>query len=140
MQRYGTKDVHPWLVKRFVETEAVSTAEFTALLERQDDYRSNMLGFMRDYDAILCPVVAFPAPEHEGTMQEDRKKGFYTGAYNMTGWPGTVVRCGTSAEGLPIGLQVVARPWREDVSLALAQVLEADLGGWQMPPIKLVGD
>jgi len=43
------------------------------------------------------------------------------------------VRGGTSPEGLPIGIQVVARPWREDVALAVAQHLETVLGGWQRP-------
>ena len=70
-------------------------------------------------------------------MKDDMPKGSgsYTGAYNMTGWPGAVVRCGTSPEGLPIGLQVVARPWREDVAIALVQQLETALGGWQPPSI-----
>jgi len=137
LKKYGTTEPHPWLVKRFVETDAVSTSEFSDLLERQDEYRSKMLGFMQNYDAILCPVSAFPAREHEESVKEDLPKsiGSYTGAYNMTGWPGAVVRCGTSPEGLPIGLQVVARPWREDVALALVQELETALGGWQPPAI-----
>jgi len=42
-----------------------------------------------------------------------------------------VVRCGTAADGMPIGVQVVARPWRDDVALAAAGVLERALGGWQ---------
>jgi len=41
------------------------------------------------------------------------------------------VRGGTSPEGSPIGVQVVARPWREDIALAVAQHLETVLGGWQ---------
>ncbi|MCH7786658.1 MAG: amidase, partial [Chloroflexi bacterium] len=78
----------------------------------------------------------FPATEHEGSFDESRRNGFtYSGAYNVTGWPGAVVRGGTSPEGLPIGVQVVARPWREDVALALAQQLETALGGWQRPPL-----
>lgn len=48
---------------------------------------------------------------------------------------GTVVRCGTSAEGLPIGVQAVARPWREDVALALAHHVETALGGYQRPAL-----
>ncbi len=55
--------------------------------------------------------------------------------YNLTGWPAAVVRAGTSSEGLPIGVQVVARPWRDDVALAVAQHIEKVLGGWQPPPI-----
>ena len=52
-------------------------------------------------------------------------------AYNFTGWPGAVVRCGTSPEGLPINVQVVAQPWREDVVLAVAKQLEEVFGGWK---------
>ena len=46
-----------------------------------------------------------------------------------------VVRAGASPEGLPIGVQLVARPWREDVALAAAEYIETALGGWQRPPV-----
>ena len=118
------------------EADAVHVGDFTALLEEVDAYRSEMLTFLQQYDVILCPVCAFPAPPHGSTMEPEMRKGFsYTGAYNLTGWPGVVVRAGTSPEGLPIGVQVVARPWREDVALAVAQQLETALGGWQQPPL-----
>jgi amidase len=55
--------------------------------------------------------------------------------YNMTGWPGVVVRAGTSPEGLPVGAQFVASPWREDVALAAASEVERALGGWQRPSL-----
>jgi amidase len=91
---------------------------------------------MQHYDVILCPVCAFPAPPHGTTMSDDLRKGFtYTAAYNLTGWPGAVVRGGTAAAGWPIGVQVVARPWCEDVALAVAQYLESALGGWQRPAL-----
>ena len=136
LDKAGTTEKHPWLQRRFDEAEPLSTADFTALLERLDSYRSDMLAFMEGYDAILCPASAFPAPEHGGTFSEGARHAFtYTSAYNMTGWPAAVVRGGTSPEGLPIGVQVVARPWREDVALALAARLEAALGGWQRPPL-----
>ena len=50
-------------------------------------------------------------------------------AFNMTGWPAAVVRCGESVEGLPIGVQIAAGPWREDIVLAVARRLEELLGG-----------
>ena len=53
----------------------------------------------------------------------------------MTGWPCTVVRCGTSPDGLSIGVQVIAPPWRDDLALALAAHLETTLGGWHPPPL-----
>jgi amidase len=57
----------------------------------------------------------------------------YTTPANLTGWPAATVRCGTSPEGLPIGVQLVARPWRDDVALAAALHLEREFGGFRAP-------
>lgn len=130
----GTTEVHPVLKKRFLEREAISSAEFTQLLTRLDRMRSAMHSFLKKYDVIICPVNAYPAMSHETVF--DKAIGWsYTRIYNLTGWPAAVVRGGTSPDGLPIGLQIVARPWREDVALAVAHYLEATLGGWQRPPL-----
>ena len=135
LDKAGTSEVSPILKRRFAEAEPIPTAEFTKALEDLDQYRSDMLWFMRNYDVIICPTTAMPAQPHGATFEERYRNAFYTGPYNLTGWPGTVVRCGTSDEGLPIGVQVITRPWREDVSLAVAAYLESALGGWQQPPI-----
>jgi amidase len=79
-------------------------------------------------------VNASPALPH-GTTWDHLPTFSYTLTYNLTGWPAVVVRGGTSPEGLPIGVQVVARPWREDVALAVAQHVETALDGWQPPPL-----
>ena len=128
-------DVSPNLAKRIADASAVSAAKYGEALEELDAFRSEMLGFMRGYDAIVAPVTALPATPHGETFEEHYKNGFYTGPYNLTGWPGAVVRCGTSSEGLPIGAQIIARAWREDVSLAIASFLESALGGWRKPPL-----
>jgi amidase len=134
----GTNEVHP-LMQRFLELTrpyAMPTTEFLGLMFRWDMFRSTMLSFMQKYDVIICPVCAYPALPHGVTLDLDKIPAFsYTVTYNLTGWPGAVVRGGTSPEGLPIGVQVVARPWREDVALAVAQHIETALGGWQRPPI-----
>ena len=132
----GTTEVHPWIQKSIDDAKPISVEEYTALLEEVDRFRSEMLAFMESYDAILCPPCAFAAPPHGATEDEKILSGFsYTNAYNMTGWPGVVVRAGTSPEGLPIAVQVVARPWREDVALALAMRIQTALGGWQAPSL-----
>jgi amidase len=132
----GTTKVHP-LMQQALELQrahAKSTAEFGALVARWDAFRHDMLSFVQKYDAILCPVCAFAGMEHGTTY--DRLPAFaYTMTYNLTGWPGAVVRAGTSPEGLPIGVQIVARPWREDVALAVAKELETMLGGFKRPPL-----
>ncbi len=136
LERCGTTEVHPWLKKRLEDAKPIGISEFTDLLERIDRYRSEMLQFMENYDAILCPAGAYWALPHGDTFKEENSKALgYTAAYNLTGWPGAVVRGGTSPEGLPIGVQVVAKPWREDVALALAGYIESVSGGWQPPPL-----
>jgi amidase len=56
-------------------------------------------------------------------------------AYNLTGWPGVVIRAGTDESGLPIGIQILAAPFREDHCLALAGFLESKLGAFSQPLI-----
>jgi len=117
-----------------LRANAMTAAEFGGLLVKWDTFRSKMLSFMENYDVIICPVCAYPAMPH-GTTWDNLSVFSYSVTYNLTGWPGVVVRGGTSPDGLPIGVQIVARPWREDVALAVAQHLETALGGWQRPPI-----
>ena len=112
----------------------MSGSEVGALLARISQWRSHMLSFLANYDVILAAVNAFPALPHGGSI-EALPAFSYTAAYNLTGWPGAVVRCGTSPEGLPIGVQAIAHPWREDVSLAVIRHLETVFGGWQAPDL-----
>jgi amidase len=106
--------------------------DYTALVERWDNFRSRMLGFWNEHDVLLCPVNSHPAIAHGAMTQGLGMKAYsYTLTENLTGCPSAVVRCGTSPEGLPIGIQVVAPLWREDRCLAVAQRLETALGGWR---------
>ncbi len=108
--------------------------EIDRSLFQWDRFRRAMLSFMEGYDAVLCPVCERPAVPHEATGDRDARDISYTLTYSLTGWPCVAVRAGTSPEGLPIGVQVVAGPWREDVALAVAQHIETALGGWGRPP------
>lgn len=140
-QASGTSEgeISPFLRKAIdalKQFKPMTAGEVDDLMARLDLYRSSMLSFMEDFDAILCPVNAYPALEHGLFGDWDHDRGWtYTYAYNLTGWPGVVVRGGTTNQGIPVGVQVVARPWREDVALAIALHLEKTLGGWQKPQI-----
>jgi amidase len=90
-----------------------------------DHFRDRMFAFLQRFDAILSPVAAQPAVPHGTSLEDNVFRGFsYTMTHNLTGWPAAVVRCGTSRDGLPIGIQIAAHPWREGVALALAKVIE----------------
>jgi len=138
----GSTTVHPlfcgWLDKLHpYRTDAAGFAGYWAEL---DQYRAAMFAFLRRYDVILCPVYTQPALPHGASTLDENFRGFsHTMAYNLTGWPGAVVRCGESDGGLPIAVQVVARPWREDVALAVAGWLEEAFGGWKAPALAGAG-
>ncbi len=118
------------------ERSPLSTQELDTLVTRWDAFRSRMQSFLQNYDVILCPVNADPALLHGSMSASDAMLAFsYTFTCNLTGWPGTVVRGGTSPEGLPIGLQIIAAPGREDVTLAVAKHLETALGGFHPPSV-----
>lgn len=134
----GTAETSP-LMTRLLDilgSRSLTAGEVTMLVYQLDAWRSEMLSFMRDYDLLVCPPCARAAMPHGTTFDAQNQLYFsYTMLYNMTGWPGAVVRAGTSAEGLPLGAQLVARPWRDDVALAAALEVERALGGWQRPPL-----
>ncbi len=137
LERAGTTEAHQ-LTKETIESQhhyAESVADLAETLVWVDQFRRDMLAFLAGYDAILCPNHSHPAMEHGQSNGDEYYPGYlYSMAYNLTGWPGAVVRSGTSPEGLPIGVQLVAAPWREDITLALAAQVESTLGGWQPPP------
>ncbi len=110
----------------------LTSLEMEQHLFEWDRFRRALTAFMANYDVILTPAAEWPAAPHgmDGGWIP------YTLPYSLTGWPCVVVRAGTSPEGLPVGVQIVARPWREDVALAVAQSIERALGGWQPPSLE----
>ena len=139
LHQHGTTETElsPQLRGLWAESRSSTLADFTLALEEQDRFRSEMLGWMRHYDAVLAPGAVSAAAKHDGSGDDGGIRSVranYWGAYNLAGWPGAAVRCGASAEGLPIGVQVLATPWREDIALAVAAQLERAQGGWRPPP------
>ena len=137
LEAAGTVNVDPVLVERMGKAKPISSAELMALLEEMDQVRGEMLAFMDGCDLILSPTGAAPALPHGEANKDDYPDAIYTRPYNLTGWPGCVARAGTSPEGLPIGVQFGALPWREDIVLAAAKAIESGLGGWQPPALPL---
>ena len=57
----------------------------------------------------------------------------YTEWFNLLGTPAAVVPVGKSPEGLPIGVQIVARPWEEELVISVAAALEEQVGRLRPP-------
>jgi Asp-tRNA(Asn)/Glu-tRNA(Gln) amidotransferase A subunit family amidase len=139
------QDVSP-ILSQFLEwsgAEPELTGE--SLLDawiRRDALRTEFLVQMRKYPILLCPAAAIPAFRHgERSWMVDGKRVNYLDAWSYTEWfnllgnPAAVVPVSRSAEGLPIGIQIVGRPWEEERVLALAAALEQECGAWRIPPI-----
>ena len=131
----GTPGMGSYDTRGWIEVEPPWPGDrLTAMVEQVDGIRSRLLEWMKDVDLIVCPAMPQPAILHGGS--NDPEFGdTYSDVHNLTGWPAAVVRGGTSPEGLPIGVQLVTQPWREDIALASARVVEAASGGWRPPPI-----
>jgi amidase len=114
--------------------DEMSAADLYRTLRRWDVFRAEMLAFADHYDLLLSPVFPSPARPHGGmNVPGEIEPTSYTTPASLTGWPAATVRAGTSPEGLPIGVQLVARPWRDDVALAAALAVERALGGYRPP-------
>jgi len=109
---------------------------------QRDELRIKMFAQMRDYPVLLCPVASIPAFRHgERSWQVERKTVRYLDAWSYTEWfnllgtPAVTVPVGKSPEGLPIGVQLIARPWQEEVVISVAAALEHQCGGYAHPNI-----
>jgi Asp-tRNA(Asn)/Glu-tRNA(Gln) amidotransferase A subunit family amidase len=135
------------LLKRHLDQVATSpTHTGESLLQawvRRDTLRAEFLRQMRDFPILLCPAAAIPAFRHgERSWLVDGKTVDYLDAWSYTEWfnllgnPAAVVPVGSSPEGLPIGVQIVGRPWEEEQVLVVAEALERACGAWKKPPIR----
>ncbi|MHB9068204.1 MAG: amidase family protein [Pirellulaceae bacterium] len=87
------------------------------------DFRCSMNIFMQDYDVMVLPVAANPAVKH-GATNRNLADFSYSQMVTLTGHPAAVVRCDSSPEGLPIGVQIVAGT--DQVHMAIAVAARAD--------------
>jgi Asp-tRNA(Asn)/Glu-tRNA(Gln) amidotransferase A subunit family amidase len=139
------RDVHPNLVEFIDWTRRAPrlTAERLLAVEIERDLlRTRALRDMEDVPVLLCPVSAVPAFRHgdrEWTI--DGSRVHYLDAWSYTAWfnllqnPAVSVPAGRTADGLPVGVQVVARHWEEHVALGVARMIERALGGFTPPPV-----
>jgi Asp-tRNA(Asn)/Glu-tRNA(Gln) amidotransferase A subunit family amidase len=130
------------------EYVALATAEMTLTYDgflnacaERDRIRAEILRQMEDVTVLLSPVSAGPAFRHgEGNWRVGEKENYrdtmrYSQWLNLAGFPGVAVPVGISSEGLPIGVQVIGRPFEEEKILAVAEAIERGRGAWAVPNV-----
>ena len=107
---------------------------------------ARMIGFLAAYDVLVCPTVpiapfaaqAQRVPEVDGLVRERESDWMLlTYAVSLTGCPALSLPCGYTAEGRPVGVQLVAAPRRDGMLLAIAAMLERALDLSPRVPVEL---
>ena len=106
----------------------------------RDAMRRRLLEQMRRVPVILMPVSSIVAFRHrERRFQTETKPiGLFQAMmtatpFNLLGLPGLAVPVGMSEEGLPVGVQLVGRPWEEELLLDIGARLESACGLFRRP-------
>ena len=123
-------------------TEPMVTLEsFQKACVDRDLVRASLLRQLRDVPILLSAVSTAPAFKHgagnyrPGNLHNYRDTMRFSQWLNLAGFPGLSLPMGQSPEGLPINIQLIARPYGEELLLAVAGQLEQARGAWQSPPL-----
>jgi len=115
---------------------AYSSGEYILARRQQAVLRRRYEELLEHYDILLTPTTPISAPLlGADAVERARLLTRFTAPFNLTGLPAISLPCGFTGQGLPIGLQLVARPWDEARLLQAAYVYEQAAGWWQKKPL-----
>jgi len=124
-------------------TPQLTATELLNAWAELDLLREKTLEAMREFPVLLCPVASVPAFKHgerawsiEGRRVEYLDAVRHTQWFNVLAAPAAVVPVGCSPEGLPIGVQIVGRPFEDETVLGIAGIID-EAFGYQPPPVAL---
>jgi len=132
------------ITRGFWRSAGLSLKQYVRALTKRERCIWAMEQFFTSWDAWLCPVATVPAFTHRQQgkpIEVDAIKlpyligcGAYTTIFNLTGNPVVVLPVDRTKAGLPIGVQVVGRRWRDMELLNIAEKLAEVAGFFQRPP------
>ena len=124
--------LEPELAQIVAEGQELSAMDYMRALEGRTDLCMRLRAFFQDVDLLLTPSLAVPAFDVEllqppgspadNTYWTDWTP--FTIPFNLGQQPACSIPCGFTAEGLPVGLQIVADNFREDLVLRAAKAFE----------------
>jgi len=123
-----------WRLARAVDEKAPTLDEYVGWWLERDRLRAELVEWMKDTPLLMAPVGATPAfahGTHKLTIGEQTVSTFrafsYSQTFNVFDLPSVTVPAGRSAAGLPIGVQIVGRPFAEQTVLAAAAIVEEEV-------------
>jgi amidase len=129
-----------WRLATADDTPPPTLDDYISSWLERDHLRATLVQWMEATPLIVAPVGATPAYPHDthkvtvgGQTLSTFRAFSYPQAFNVFDLPVVVVPAGRSAEGLPIGIQIIGAPFAEETVLVAAAIVEEALGGWQAP-------
>jgi amidase len=115
---------------------------FQTLTER-DRFTAEMDAALEPWDVWICPVAVTTAFTHRpawSAIDIDGRSyphavanGIYLLPFNLSGHPAVVIPIGQTQAGLPIGIQIIGKRWREIELLSIAQTIDKVIGDFRQP-------
>lgn len=114
------------VLQRMRSGAAQSINDYIQARRTQSLLRRQFEEFFETYDILLTPTTPVSAPPIEGpdAVEQASLLTRFTAPFNLTGLPALSLPCGFTQTGLPIGLQIVSRPWAEATVLRAARSYE----------------
>jgi Asp-tRNA(Asn)/Glu-tRNA(Gln) amidotransferase A subunit family amidase len=140
----GREDAMGPLMRGLVATmRPLSLDQFLEAWSARDALRRSLLDRMDRRRVVLMPVCSMPAFGHDqrGPVDIDGQRVDYVSTFgyseiaSIAALPALTVPFTRTPQGLPLGVQLVGRPFEEPLLLAVARVLEQAGGGYQRPPL-----
>jgi amidase len=131
-----------WNIERGKE---ISADDFLKAEQERSRIWRNVARFFRDHDIFICmatSIAAFPNAQSDVLLIDGRPMASIidymapTATMSLFGLPSLSIPCGWTTSGLPVGLQIVCRPFAEDALLRFAFTLQQNLGfAHRWPPL-----
>jgi len=120
-----------WRLSSADDIPPASLDEYIAVWMERDQLRAEMIDWMETTPILVCPVGSTPAYKHDtlkvtldGVSIGAFRAFSYAQAFNLFDLPVVTIPAGKSKEGLPIGVQIVGRPFAEELILDVAEIVE----------------
>ena len=120
-----------WRLSSADDTPPASLDEYIGIWMERDQLRAEMIDWMETTPILVCPVGSTPAYKHDtlkvtldGVSIGAFRAFSYAQAFNLFDLPVVTIPAGKSKEGLPIGVQIVGRPFAEELILDVAEIVE----------------
>ena len=117
---------------RIQNARNVTAAQYAQTLRQMDDHRRQFARWFDPFDAVLLPSVAVPAPALADIDEQAPIPGYFTRPVNYLGLCALALPAGTHA-GLPVGVQLIGKPFDEQRVLQIGRVCERSIG-WSCAP------